>query len=476
MISDDPSQIKAVFDRSKAAFASGKTLDLDFREAQLKNLLKGCNEMLETFGESMKKDLGHRDIYAFLFVGGILPEIEFALKNFRQWAQRREVQTPALVQPAKSYLVPEPFGSVLIMGPWNYPYLCTIPYVATAIAAGNTVVLKPSELSPNSSNAMVQLFEKYLDKDCYQVIEGQFKVASEITTYPWDFIVFTGGTEKGKKVAQAAAANLVPYILELGGKCPVFVNKDADLDNAALRIIATRLLNWGQTCISPEYVLAHKDIKETLTQKLKEQMIKLFGEDPKKSPDHTKIVNEFHLKRLEKILNEHGGKVHYVGGDGKVDHAEKYCPPAIIEDPLPTSTLATEETFGPFLYLIAVADVKEASKYICDRPKPLAAYYFGDVKSEDKAYFLKYTSSGAVTVNDCCMHANHEGLPFGGVGASGTGQVRGLFGFNQLSHTKPVLDRSTSNAYPGSIRFPPYAETAVQELLDALGGNPQKKE
>jgi aldehyde dehydrogenase (NAD+) len=476
MISDDPTQIKAVFDKSKAAFSTHKTFDMDFREAQLKSLIKGFTEYQEKLNDALKKDLGHNDFNCFYLSTGItMQELNHTLEGFRKWAATKEVDVPMNVAPGRSYLVQEPYGSVLIIGPWNYPYYCTLPYVATAIAAGNTVVLKPSEMAANSSNVLKELFDKYLDKDCYQIIEGGFKVASEIITLPWDFVVFTGGTDKGKKVAQACAANLVPYVLELGGKCPAYVDKDSDLESAALRLIHTRMVNWGQTCVSPDYVLAHKDIKEELLKKMKDAFIQFFGEDPSKSKDRLKIINETHVKRLESYLAEdHGGKVVYIGGDGKVNLAERYVPPAIIDTPKLTSSLMKEEIFGPIICVQDVAGIDEAVKFINERPKPLALYYFGKTEGENKEKILNKTSSGGVTINDCCFHVFSPDLPFGGVGFSGNGAVHGEIGFQQLSHMKPVLERETINTYPFNLRFPPYAVDIVPQFLAALAGAPPK--
>jgi len=468
MISDDTSLISSAFDRTKKAFASGKLRDLDFREAQIKSLIQGFLDLQPVLNDALKLDLGYSDFHCFYNSTAItLPDMQHTLAGFRKWLEKKEVDTPPQFQPAKCHLVPEPFGVVLVIGPWNAPYFCTLPYVCSSIAAGNCVVVKPSELAPNTSKAIVQLFEKYLDKDCFAVVEGGSKVAAEICTYPWDFVIFTGGTDKGKKVAQACAANLVPYILELGGKSPVFVDKDADLENAAMRIAQTRTLNWGQVCVSPDYILAHKDIKDTLVQKLKEYMIKFYGEDAQQSGDKCKIINDGHVARLERVLNEdHGGNVVYSGG--KIDKSERFVPPTIVDSPKLTSSMMTDEIFGPILPVLAIDDVDAAIAFINLRPKPLALYYFGLSDSPNKDKFVSSTSSGGVTINDAATHALSPEFPFGGVGLSGIGSVHGKYGFDNLTHWKPVMERSPVNTFPESLRYPPYGPNRIQEFLNLM--------
>jgi len=257
----------------------------------------------------------------------------------------------------------------------------------------------------------------------------------------------------------------VSYVLELGGKSPVFVDKDADLDNAAMRLAQTKTLNWGQVCVAPDYILAHKDIKEALLEKLKEYMVKFYGEDAQKSGDRLKIINDGHVARLEKVLSEdHGGKIVYQGG--KVDKAERYIPPTVIDSPKLTSSVMTEEIFGPILPVVAVEDVDSAIAFINARPKPLGLYYFGSVEGPNKDKFVRLTSSGGVTVNDAAWHSLSTELPFGGVGSSGMGSVHGKFGFDNLTHWKPVMERETVNTYPFNLRFPPYGPNRLQEFMD----------
>lgn len=474
MISDDTSVIQLALDRTKKGFASGKLQDLDFRESQIRSLIKGFLELQPILNDALKIDLGYNDFACFYNSTGItLPDMQHTADNFRKWLEKKEVDTPMQLQPAKSYLIPEPYGVVLVIGPWNAPYFCTLPYVCSAIAAGNAVVVKPSELSPNSSKAIVELFGKYLDKDCFAVVEGGAKVASEICTHPWDYVIFTGGTEKGKKVAQACAANLVPYILELGGKSPVFVDKDADLDNAAMRLAQFKTLNWGQICVSPDYILAHKDIKEALLHKLKEYLIQFYGEDAQKSEDRLKIINDGHVARLEKVLSEdHGGKIVFSGGN--IDKAERFIPPTVVDSPKLTSSLMTDEIFGPILPVLEIDSVDRAIAFINVRPKPLALYYFGSIDNPNKDKFIKNTSSGGVTVNDVGWHSTSTELPFGGVGLSGSGSVHGKYGFDNLTHWKPVMERETVNTFPHNLRFPPYGPNRIQEFLNLMA--PPKSE
>ena len=268
-IPDDPSVILPILNSLKKTYFTGKTRQLSFRKAQLKSFLLGLTELKQDFQEALAKDLGYSPFMTeFLSQYLVKSELSHSIKNFEKWTKKINVSTPVLLSPACSSIIPEPYGVALVIGAWNYPFVTSLQPVISAIAAGNCCVLKPSEMAPYSSNVMKKLFDKYLDKDCYQVIEGQINVAIKITTLPFDLIIFTGSPEKGRLVAKAAAENLVPCILELGGKSPTIVDEGVNLQNAALRITQGRFFNCGQTCIAPDYVLVQKNVKEAFTKEI----------------------------------------------------------------------------------------------------------------------------------------------------------------------------------------------------------------
>ena len=478
MINDDPSIVQPVFETVKQAFNSGKTRDLNFRRQQLKNLIRGINELDKQFHDALKNDLGASQFTSYLTSTSIsLLDIEHTLSNFKKWAQKKSVDTSVLLGPAKSYIVPEPYGVVLIIGAWNYPLFTTLPYVATCIASGNSIILKPSEMASHSSKIIAELFEKYLDNECYKVVEGATEVAKKLTALPLDMIIFTGSTDKGKLVAKAAAENLTPCILELGGKSPTIVDRDADIENAALRIASGRWTNCGQTCVATDYLLVHKDIKIAFVKALKQKLIEFFGANPKNSSDYVRIINEFHSKRLQGYLTEdHGGKILY-GNLNDIDIKEKYVPPFIVENPKLNSQMMQDEIFGPILPIIDINNIDEAIKYINSRPKPLALYYYGSIFSAAKDRLINETSSGSIVFNDSIFQVLHENLPFGGVGFSGMGAVHGEIGFKSTSHFKPIMDKAPINLFPLSCRFPPYT-TSRQMIMKTLLKStnfPQKK-
>jgi len=466
-IPDDPTVVQPIYDQLKASFLAGKTRPISYRKQQLKNLLKGMKEIEEKIHEAWDKDLGGGKFASQMLSYHItIGEIEECLSKIEKWNAPQSVDTPLAIGPAKSYLLPEPLGVVLIIGSWNYPISLTIPYAASAIAAGNCVILKTSELAPHSSQVVAEIFEKYLDKECYRVIEGKVEVAKAVTKLPVDKIVFTGSTEKGKLVAMAAAQNLTPCVLELGGKSPTIVDKDAHIENAALRIAQGRFMNCGQTCIACDYLFVHKDIKDKFIPELKKKVIEYFGQDAHKSPDYGRIINDFHAKRLKGYLDEnHGGKV-ILGGE--VNLEEKYIAPTLVETPSLESKLMQDEIFGPILPILYFENIDEVIKFINERPKPLALYYYGPNSSSNYKNLKYNTSSGALVTNESVFHFASLFLPFGGVGASGMGYVHGYNGFKELVHMKPVMEKGTINFYPFNVRYPPYSEHRKKLMLMLL--------
>jgi aldehyde dehydrogenase (NAD+) len=337
------------------------------------------------------------------------------------------------------------------MGSWNYPYTTTLIPLINAIAAGNVVLIKPSEMSPQSSAVMKSIIDS-LDPRVFACIEGGPEVAVAVLDMRWDLIVFTGSPQKGKLVAAAAAKNLTPVVLELGGKNPVIIDADAAMDNAVKRIVQGRYMNAGQLCISPDLALVHSSRLDEFLNGVKRTITEFFGQDPKRSSDYSRIVNEFHTRRIAKMLEGHGGTV--VCG-GEVDIENRYIAPTVLLRPNKNSPVADEEVFGPILSVFTFDSFDECIEIINSREKPLALYYFG--KNKQHMNMLKtLTSSGSITWNDCVVHAVCHDLPFGGVGNSGIGLIAGKEGFRAMSHSKAVLERGSNNSYPSSLRFPPY--------------------
>lgn len=334
----------------------------------------------------------------------------------------------------------------LIFGSWNYPYIVTLKPLCQAITSGNCAVIKPSEMAPATSAMMKKLVQKYLDTDCYTVIEGGVEIASRISNYPWDLICFTGSTLKGRMVAEAAAKNLIPCILELGGKCPAIVDTCADIDWAAQKIVFARFNNSGQTCLSTDYVLVHESIQTQLIDRLQFHLKSMYEIEPTGNKDMGKIVTDWHCDRLKELIDTSKGKV--VCG-GKINRALKYVEPTIIVNPDPNSKVMTEEIFGPILPIKTFQTIDEVINYINDRDKPLAVYYFGNaMNNPDQKKIMDQTSSGAFITNDALFHiVNHE-FGFGGVGASGYGRYGGYDGFKNWSNPKSVMIKPATNFYP----------------------------
>ncbi|EAR85073.1 aldehyde dehydrogenase family protein (macronuclear) [Tetrahymena thermophila SB210] len=466
MVPDNPAIIDPILNNLKKTFRTGKTRDLAFRKQQLRNLLTGIKEMEDEISEAVQKDLGYQDpkVAKFLNLLPTIGDIEYILNNFESWAQKRSVDVSLVVGPGSGYIIPEPYGVTLVIGAWNYPFNTTVAPAANAIAAGNCVALKPSEMSPHNSNVMKKLFDKYLDKDCYTVIEGQVEVAKAICYKPWDHIIFTGSPQKGKLVAQAASQNLIPCTLELGGKSPTIVDKTANLNVAVARIAQGKIGNSGQTCIAPDFAIVDQDIKDQFLSSLKEAMITQISNNPETSRDYNRMINEFHTKRMESMIKTHGGQIYY---GGKVDVSKKFVEPTIIVNPKLDSECMQDEIFGPIFPVIFYKNFDEVINFINDRPKPLALYYFGENKTH-KDRLLNETSSGHLSFNECVMHYINNTLPFGGVGNSGSGVIHGKLGFENCSHLKPVLDKSGTlgslNSYPLNCRYPPYTESKLKTL------------
>lgn len=391
-------------------------------------------------------------------------EIVHALQNIKKWTAPRKMDSPLWYGLGESYVKPEPFGLVLIFSAWNCNFLTLIVPLVQAIAAGNLVIAKPASTSPNTCKVCLKILNE-LPHDVVLGCAGKPEVYTELLKHHYDLLVFTGSAAKGKIINQAVAPFLTPCILELGGQNPVIVEKTADLQNAAYNIIYGRHMFDGQACISPEYIMVDKTIKEKLVQQLLKTFEKFYTKEPEKSSYLGCIINQAHHERISKLVNNPGDGAKVLFGDvNKINKEKRIIPPFLFEfdnfEKMGKSELAKAEIFGPVLYLCPYDKIEEAVDYINDREKPLASYLF-TTDNKIKEYIRENTSSGALDINDCLLHFASPYLPFGGVGNSGMGHYHGKWGFENMSHLKPVVDQSTMLI---KMRYPPYSKE-TEKLL-----------
>jgi aldehyde dehydrogenase (NAD+) len=436
----------------KQTFTSGKTKSLEWRQSQLLALKQMLEENEKAIYKALRNDLGKCEFESHVSeYGFVLKDIILFLKKTKLWAKTRTVNTPLLLQPGKSTITPEPLGTVLIMGAWNYPLQLVLSPMVAALAAGNCVVLKPSELASATSNLLAKLIPKYLDSKAVAVYEGGIEETTELLKQRFDHIMYTGSEAVGKIVMRAASEYLTPVTLELGGKSPCIVDDQTNLKVTANRIVWGKFLNAGQTCIAPDYILVTAQQREPLIKALQQALIKQYGHDPKESPDYGRIVNERHFKRITGYLKNQEDNL-ILGG--QTDAEQKYIAPTLVFGPELTSPIMTEEIFGPVLPIIEVASMDKAVQFINEREKPLALYLFSDNDLTIKMV-TKETSSGTLSINDTVAFMLNAEFPFGGVGSSGMGSYHGKWGFDTFSHLKPILHKSFFADVP--IRYAPYS-------------------
>jgi aldehyde dehydrogenase (NAD+) len=436
----------------RETFRTGRTKSIEWRKRQLEAMEKLVLENEEAIAAALEQDLGRKPFEAWLAdIASVAGEAKDAAKHIRKWTRRKYRMLEMSQLPGRGWVEYEPFGTVLIIGAWNFPFALTLGPAVGAIAAGNTVVLKPSEVAPASAAIMAELVPRYLDRDAIAVIEGDGSVSQELIAQGFDYLLYTGGTEIGRKVYEGAAPHLTPVTLELGGKSPVIVTADADLDVAAKRIAWTKLINSGQICIAPDYVLADVKIRDQLVDKIKAAVTTFESENP----DGKRIVNERHFDRLRSALAATKGDVVIGGGS---DASKIAIQPTVVVDPDPAEPLMTDEIFGPILPIMTVQSVEDAITFVNSRPKPLAAYLFTKSKSV-RERVVKEVSAGGMVINHLLFHFATHKLPFGGVGPSGMGAYHGKFGFETFSHRKTVMTKTTRPDV-GSFIYPPYTEKA----------------
>ncbi|KMO71643.1 aldehyde dehydrogenase family protein [Mycolicibacterium chubuense] len=444
--------IPATVRRLRETFASGRTRSVEWRKQQLTAIERLMLDNEPAIAAALEEDLGRKPFEAWLAdIASVAGEAKDAAKNVKKWTRRKYRMLELSQLPGRGWVEYEPYGTVLVIGAWNFPFALTLGPAVGAIAAGNTVVLKPSEVAPASSRLMAELVPRYLDNDAITVIEGDGAVSQELIEQGFDYLLFTGGTEIGRKVYQGAAAHLTPVTLELGGKSPVIVSADADIEVAAKRIAWTKLINSGQICIAPDYVLAEAPIRDQLVDKLREAV----AEFEAGNPGGKRIVNERHFDRLTSALAATKGTVAVGGGS---DAATIRIQPTVVVDPDPAEPLMTDEIFGPILPVVTVGSLDEAITFVNSRPKPLAAYLFTKTKAV-RERVIKEVAAGGMVINHLLFHFATHKLPFGGVGPSGMGAYHGKFGFEQFSHKKSVMTKPTRPDV-GAFIYPPYTEKA----------------
>ncbi|MBF2090392.1 MAG: aldehyde dehydrogenase [Synechococcales cyanobacterium K44_A2020_017] len=443
------STIQKVLNRQREFFQTGQTKDIGFRLRQLKALRQAVLDHQSLIVQALAADLRKPEFEAYATEVGVVGEIDHAIKHLKTWVKPTRVSVPLTLFPSSAQIIPEPLGVVLIISPWNYPFQLMISPLVGAIAAGNCAILKPSEVAPQTSQAIADLMQKTFDPSYITVVEGGVDTSQVLLQERYDHIFFTGGTEVGRIVMAAAAPHLTPVTLELGGKSPCIVDTDIHLDHAARRIVWGKFLNAGQTCIAPDYLFVNRKVKAALMKALVETVQAFYGSDPAVSPDYARLISDRHFERVSRLL---GTGTTVVGG--QTDRSDRYIAPTILDDVSPQDPVMQDEIFGPILPVLTYDDVEEAIAFVNERPKPLALYIFSrDTQVQNRV--LSATSSGTVCINDTVMQVTASNLPFGGVGESGMGSYHGKSSFDTFSHRKSVLSSSFWLDIKG--RYAPYA-------------------
>lgn len=457
-----PEQVADMIAAQNDFFRTKKTKDVEFRLQQLQILREGIQKYESRISEALQKDLGKHPFESYTTeIGFTLNSITHVMKNLRKWAKPKKVSTPLALMPSKSMVMYEPYGSVLIIGPFNYPFQLLVEPLVGAIAAGNCAVLKPSELVPNVSAIVTEMITEIFDPAYVRSVEGGIETNTSLFHAPFDYIFFTGSVPVGKIVMEAAAKNLVPVTLELGGKSPAIVDKSADIKTSVERIIWGKTVNSGQTCVAPDYLMVHESIKDELVTELKNTIQLFFGTTIAESKDFGRIVNDRHFQRLTTLLEREQGHILY---GGNTDPSTRFIEPTLIEATWDSPTME-DEIFGPLLPILTYKELDEAIQSINKRPKPLALYLFtSDRDVEEKV--LTEISSGGVCINNTLTHLGNPDLPFGGVGNSGIGSYHGHYSFITFSHEKSILKTSTKLNI--RLLFPPYKEKTLQLVKKVL--------
>ncbi len=442
--------IQSALERQREFFSTHQTREVSFRIATLKTLKKAILVYEKRICEALWKDLHKSEFEAYATeIGLVLEEIGTHLRKLHSWAKPQRVGTNQLIHFwSRSKIYKEPYGVVLIMSPWNYPFQLLVNPLVGAISAGNCAILKPSEYAPFTADVMGQMIGEFFPENYITLFPGGLEENRALLAQQWDYIFFTGSPMVGKVVMEAAAKNLTPVSLELGGKSPCIVDKDADLKVAAARIAWGKFINAGQTCIAPDYLFVHRSVKTEMLEHLKACITRYFGANPEQSPDFARIATIAKTERLALFLKS--AEVYTGGG---IDIPQKYIAPTILVNVNPADDIMQEEIFGPILPVLEFDDITEVIRFVNSRPKPLAFYYFSKDPAKQRQV-VHQTSSGGGCINEVVMHIGNARMPFGGVGHSGIGNYHGKYSFDTFSHTRSILKKSNLIDIP--LRYPPY--------------------
>lgn len=441
-------KIDEIFEKQREFFNTGKTKNVKYRLEHLKKLKKSILENEEEIKNALKLDLNKSESESYMTeIGMTLSELSYDIRHVKYWCKNKRVGTPLAHFPSRSFISKEPYGVTLILSPWNYPFMLLIEPLIGAIAAGNCAVLKPSEFAPNTANVIEKIIKECFEEDYVTVIQGDKDVSQGLIEKKFDYIFYTGGTKVGKIVMQEASKNLVPVTLELGGKSPCIIDSKYNIHLAAKRLLFGKLLNAGQTCIAPDYVLVNENVKEGLIEELKKVLKEFLGENPIKNEDYPKIVNERHFERLSNLIE--GEKI-LVGG--KTDKKLLKIEPTILDNPKIDSKVMSEEIFGPILPIITYKTIEDAIAYVKEFEKPLALYMFtNDKKIQNK--IMNEISFGGGCINDTIIHIANSNMGFGGVGYSGIGNYHGKRSFDTFSHERSITKKYSLDL---PMRYMPY--------------------
>ncbi|MBM0841886.1 4,4'-diapolycopenoate synthase [Staphylococcus epidermidis] len=443
--------IRDKFNNSKAFFNTHKTKNLKFRKQQLKLLSKNIKNHENELLDALYKDLGKSKVEAYATeIGMLLKSIKLMRKELKNWSKTKQTDTPLYLFPTKSYIKKEPYGTVLIIGPFNYPVQLVFEPLIGAIAAGNTAIVKPSELTPHVAIVIKDIIEDTFDEAYVSVVEGGIEETQTLLSLPFDYMFFTGSEKVGKIVYEAAARKLIPVTLELGGKSPVIVDDTANIKVASERISFGKFTNAGQTCVAPDYILVQRKVKNDLIKALKKTITEFYGENIEKSPDFGRIVNQKHFIRLNDLIQIHKDNVVFGGNSSKED---LYIEPTLLDNITNDNKIMKEEIFGPILPIITYDNFDEVLEIIQSKSKPLSLYLFSEDENMTHRV-VEELSFGGGAINDTLMHLANPNLPFGGVGSSGIGQYHGKYSFDTFSHMKSYTFKSTR--LESSLFFPPY--------------------
>ncbi|GAB3052402.1 aldehyde dehydrogenase [Virgibacillus ainsalahensis] len=440
-------QIDTVVADQRAFFLNGNTLNYSFRKEQLQKLKKMLKEYETDIYHALKKDLNksqHETLTTEL--GFLYSEIDFAIKNLSYWMDPIKVPAPITHKGTKNLILKEPYGVTLIISPWNYPLQLAIAPAIGSIAAGNCVVIKPSEHAEATTSLLTEMIQHTFNSSYITVVEGTKETSEKLLEEKFDYIFFTGSTEVGKIIMREASKHLTPVTLELGGKSPVIVDKDANINLAAKRIVWGKFTNAGQTCVAPDYLYVHEKVKFKLLKAMKKQIKAFYGKEPLKNNDYIHIINEHHFKRLEQLLSN-GTALH----GGNINRDLLAIEPTILDKITWDDPIMQEEIFGPILPVLSFNNIEEAVEVIRAKEKPLALYYFSE-NDKTQEQIINYLSFGGGSINDTLYHLANPHLPFGGVGASGMGSYHGRHSFDTFSHKKSILKQTTKFDMP--FRYP----------------------